>query len=40
MPKDPRMLTHQQATTFYNHLGAKVAAKQSGKDEDLLRGLE
>ncbi len=23
MPKDPRMLTHQQATTFYNHLGAK-----------------
>jgi ubiquinone/menaquinone biosynthesis C-methylase UbiE len=23
MPGDPRMLTHQQATTFYNHLGAK-----------------
>jgi len=23
MPKDPRMLTHQQATSFYNHLGAK-----------------
>ena len=23
MPKDPRMLTHQQATTFYNRMGAK-----------------
>ncbi len=23
MPKEPRMLTHQQATTFYNRLGAK-----------------
>jgi SAM-dependent methyltransferase len=23
MPKDPRMLTHQQATTFYNYFGAK-----------------
>jgi ubiquinone/menaquinone biosynthesis C-methylase UbiE len=23
MPKDPRMLTHQQAITFYNHFGAK-----------------
>jgi SAM-dependent methyltransferase len=23
MTKEPRMLTHQQATTFYNHLGAK-----------------
>jgi ubiquinone/menaquinone biosynthesis C-methylase UbiE len=23
MPEEPRMLTHQQATSFYNHLGAK-----------------
>lgn len=23
MPENPRMLTHQQAITFYNHLGAK-----------------
>ena len=23
MPKDPRMLTHQQATSFYNRMGAK-----------------
>ena len=23
MPGEPRMLTHQQATSFYNHLGAK-----------------
>jgi ubiquinone/menaquinone biosynthesis C-methylase UbiE len=23
MPKDPRMLTHRQATTFYNRMGAK-----------------
>lgn len=23
MPKNPRMLTHRQVTTFYNHLGAK-----------------
>src|SRR5215468_5294278 len=23
MPKDPRMLTHQQASTFYNAFGAK-----------------
>lgn len=23
MPKKPRMLTHQQATSFYNHLGAR-----------------
>jgi SAM-dependent methyltransferase len=23
MPEEPRMLTHRQATTFYNHFGAK-----------------
>jgi SAM-dependent methyltransferase len=23
MPKEPRMLTHQQSSSFYNHLGAK-----------------
>ena len=23
MPQDPRMLTHQQAITFYNHMGTK-----------------